>query len=300
MLRNLLGTDGLEFVCRGWAVQSNALSHIVGQGFGNWVATHTLLASGNYRRNTVFSSFALNHAKSGIRRLLHPVGWPPIALESIYALSCLTHTSEPRCSLAALQNEHDQIASDTNHIVNVLLHFNKQTPLSESLLLSMPPKPETGGLAESSLALYLVFKRLIKEQSVFNAVLARRGQTVTPFSQEELSALKVCMQRNEAQRQQHRQQQGTAEKLIRYAMRQVPLTVSSSTFATSFSLLVLSPFNCPLHPPSYVEVPFEFTDDSILFDAHNHVSVDIWQQSTHIFGATPFLPLLLMQQLHRW
>lgn len=104
---------------KGWAVQSNALSHITGTGFGNWVATHTLLAS------------------------------------------------------------------------------------------------------ESSLALYLVFKRLIKEQSVFNAVLARRGQTVAPFSEGELSALKASMQRKEAQRQLHRQQQGAAEKLLRYAMRQV-------------------------------------------------------------------------------
>lgn len=95
-----------------------------------------------------------------------------------------------------------------------------------------------GGFAESSLALYLVFKRLIKEQSVFNAVLARRGQTVTPFSQEELSALKVCMQRKEAQRQQNRQQQGTAEKLLRYAMRQVTAMAAPPASAPPFSFFL--------------------------------------------------------------
>lgn len=75
--------------------------------------------------------------------------------------------------------------------------------------------------AESSVAFYLVFKRLIKQQSVFDAVLTRQGQTVKPFSKQEISAITATMQSKEAERLQKRQQQGVPEKLLRLAIRTV-------------------------------------------------------------------------------
>mmetsp|Transcript_8568 Transcript_8568/g.25657 ORF Transcript_8568/g.25657 Transcript_8568/m.25657 type:complete len:263 (+) Transcript_8568:345-1133(+) len=75
--------------------------------------------------------------------------------------------------------------------------------------------------AEASLTLYLVFRRLVSENGIFEAVLERRGVKPAPFTSAEISELKAKAEAIEAQRKQLRAQRGVPEKLLRFGLRQV-------------------------------------------------------------------------------
>jgi len=66
-----------------------------------------------------------------------------------------------------------------------------------------------------------VFRRLVSENGVFDAVLERRGVKPAPFTEEEHAKLKAEANAKEAKDKELVAKRGISAKLLRFALRRV-------------------------------------------------------------------------------